>query len=154
MFDKTRLKQGVGLLALLSGGASLAHASEMDEDQIPVTITISDVRAGDVPLYISIQTKETYQSMHGEGGILRATNSGNISRTFYVKAPGEYAASLWHDLDGDGRFSMTETFEILDGWGSSGTIPRGVQPTFEQAKFAVPSGGASTKIEMIYPSGE
>lgn len=138
--------------ALLGTTSVSVHANDK-EATVPLTVTVTDVRAGDVPLYVSIQTKETYRSMKGEGGILKETTSGDITRTFNLKEGGEYAISIWHDLDDDGRFSMTESYEILDGWGSSGEIPRGSAPTFDDAKVTVPSFGASTTVAMIYPEG-
>ena len=85
-----------GVLGVMS--AETVHANDAEAATVPLTVTLTNVRAGDVPLYISIQTRDTYRSMKGEGGILRSTDDGQISRTFQLKSGGEYAVTIWHDL--------------------------------------------------------
>ena len=147
----------LGVMAIATALSTPAFAGSAEttqkaaHDGVPITVTLNNVRAGDVPLYISIQTESEYQSYDGAGGILQSTESGQITETFDVPAAGEYAISIWHDLDNDGRFSMAEGFQLLDGWGTSGTVPFGAPPTFKDAKVSIPSSGDVVEINMIYP---
>ncbi|MGB6229050.1 MAG: DUF2141 domain-containing protein [Litorimonas sp.] len=145
MFVKTTKTLAVAFM--LMGIATFAHGTE----GVPLTVTLTDVQATDVPLYISVQTKADYRSMKGSGAILETTESGTLVRTVTVPQPGAYAISIWHDLDNDGRFSMNERYEIQDGWATSGDVPPGVAPTFEQAKVEVPAMGATATVAMIHP---
>lgn len=139
------------------GGALEAYASDSggqpEVAKTPVTITFNGVQAGEVPFYVSIQTEEEYRSVKGYGGVLKTTESGSFTRSFDVPEGGYYAVTIWHDLDDDGLFSMTEDYQVKDGWGSSGTIPRGTSPSFNEAKVIVSSYGTSIDIDMIYPEG-
>lgn len=151
-------------IALLSVWGSASHAAEpsntdatawYQEGTIPVTVTLTDVSpvsaiAEDV-IYVSIQTRETYRSLKGHGGILRTLTPGTMEATFYVAEPGDYAVSVWHDRDNDMRFSMDENYAILDGWGASGTPPTNDMPTFDDVKLAIPNMGTSVTIDMINP---
>lgn len=119
---------------------------------IPVTVTLDNVTRTEGPIYISIQTRENYRSMKGFGGIIKQAKSGQMTATFNVDEPGEYSVSVWHDLDDDGRFSMTESFEVLDGWGASGTPPKNQSPTFDDVKVKVESFGAVVPVTMKYPT--
>lgn len=121
---------------------------------IPVTVTLTDVvpeGAAGGTIYVSIQTRKDYRSMKGFGGIIQKAKAGEMTATFNVDEPGEYSISIWHDRDDDGRFSMTETYEILDSWGASGTPPEGKEPTFDDVKMTIPSMGTSVSIDMINP---
>lgn len=143
-------------LALVSGlsifmGVGTAAASDESEMTIPMTITLTDVMQSQVPLYISVQTEADYRSMKGQGTILKETTAGTFSETISLPQAGDYAITIWHDLDNDGRFSMDERYEVLDGWGSSGDTSVPGAPTFQTAKITVPNFGAEATIAMIYP---
>ena len=140
----------LGALAALSIStlaSTVAHAAE----GVPLTVTLNNVQATDMPLYISVQTKADYRSMKGSGAVLKTTETGTMIETVTVPEPGDYAISIWHDLDNDGRFSMNERYEIEDGWATSGDVPTGATPTFDQAKISVPAMGTGASVTMIYP---
>lgn len=143
-------------LALTTGltmffGAGLVLADNNAGAAVPIVITLTDMMETNVPLYISVQTEVEYRSMKGQGAILKTTASGTITKTIQLPTAGDYAVTVWHDLDNDGQFSMNERYEVLDGWGSSGDASRSAAPTFEQSKISVPSYGAAATIAMIYP---
>ena len=77
--------------------------------------------------------------------------TGEMTETYMVSEPGEYSVSVWHDRDNDGRFSMSDTYQVLDSWGASGTPPEGKEPTFDDVKITVPPMGTSVEIDMINP---
>ena len=159
-----RLERLVGVcawagLALMSVWGSSVHANEADwykPGTIPVTVTLTDVQpagaTADDVIYVSIQTRETYRSLKGHGGILKTLTPGTMQATFNVAEPGEYAVSVWHDRDNDMRFSMDANYQITDGWGASGTPPTDRAPVFDDVKVNVPNMGTSLEIEMINPS--
>lgn len=119
---------------------------------IPVTVTLDNITRTEGPIYISIQTRENYQSMKGFGGIIKQAIAGEMTATFNVDEPGEYSVSVWHDLDDDGRFSMSESYVVTDGWGASGTPPENQSPTFDDVKIKVESFGATVPVAMKYPN--
>ena len=145
------------LYALGTFGISPAWAGEapdwkIKDGTIPVTVTLKGVTKTEGPIYVSIQTRENYRSMKGFGGVLSEPTLGDITQTFKVETPGNYAVSVWHDLDDDGRFSMTEDYKILDGWGASGNAPEDREPTFDDVQIKVDESGATVPVEMRYPA--
>jgi len=146
-------------LALMSVGGTSAHANETswyESGTIPVTVTLTDVQpagaTADDVIYVSIQTRETFRSMKGHGGTIKALTPGTMQATFKVAEPGDYAVSVWHDRDNDMRFSMDAEYKITDGWGASGTPPINRMPQFDDVKISIPNMGTSLEIEMINPT--
>lgn len=155
---KTKVLAGLAVLAMYHGAS---HAQDTEawyqSGTIPVTVTLTDVQPvsaiSDDVIYVSIQTRETYRSMKGYGGILKVLTPGTMEATFNVSEPGEYAVSIWHDRDADMRFSMNPaTYAVTDGWGASGTPPTDRMPSFDDVKVTVPPQGLSTEIAMINPA--
>lgn len=140
------------VLGSVSASANEAPDWKAREGNIPVTVTLKNITQTQGPVYVSIQTREDYRSMKGHGGIISKASLGEMTATFKVKEPGEYAVSVWHDLDDDGRFSMTKDYKILDGWGASGQPPAGREPTFDDVKIKIESFGASATVNMNYPN--
>ena len=144
-------------------GATTAYSADLSNSDwkirpgnIPVTVTITNIDpapAGSDPIYVSIQTENQYQSLKGGGGIAAHAKTGSMTATFFVEEPGDYAVSVWHDRDGDGRFSMSKDYtRVLDSYGSSGEPPADREPVFDEVKIPVPNMGASIRINMINPA--
>lgn len=162
-----KLTQLVGVcawagIALMSVWATTASATEAGSDwkklpgTIPVTLTINNVdpaAAGNDPVYVSIQTRDEFRSLKGAGGVASAAKVGSMTETFHVSEPGDYAVSVWHDRDGDGRFSMSEDYTVIyDSYGASGNPPTDDMPSFDDVKISVPNIGTSLTVELRNPS--
>lgn len=116
-----------------------------------VAVDIGGVRAAEGPLYVSLQTAAQFMQNEGTAGtIVQKPGAGMVSVVLPGVAPGEYAVSVWHDIDGDGVFDRAETGRPLDGWSMlNGADLRGA-PTFESVKFTVTDKGAKLALQMIY----
>jgi len=143
-------------------GATTAIAADSAEAEwkirpgnIPVTVTITNLEPapeGSDPIFVSIQTEGEYQSFKGGGGVTPHAKTGSMTATFLVEEPGDYAVSVWHDRDGDARFSMSEDYTVIyDSYGSSGQPPADGMPKFEDVKLSVPNHGTSLTVQMINP---
>jgi len=156
MFVKT-LKTAGATACILTLSAASAIAADIPEwkgvnGTIPVTVELSGITVTDGPIYVSIQKREHYMGMKGHGGIIKMATPGHMTAVYKVAEPGDYAVSVWHDINDDGVFSMDENYRILDGYGSSGTPPSDKRPTFDDVKITVESFGASVTIPMKYPT--
>lgn len=156
----TALTGLAGIMTLAGATASVAVESDATDwkirpGNIPVTVTITNIdpaAKGNDPVYVSIQTRDEFRSMRGAGGIAPYAKTGSMTATFPVAEPGEYAVSVWHDRDGDGRFSMTEDYTVvLDSYAASGHPPKETMPTFDDVKFTVPNMGTELTVEMRNP---
>ncbi|WP_017932586.1 DUF2141 domain-containing protein [Robiginitomaculum antarcticum] len=136
-------------VAILLGCALPAFA---DEATIPVIVTLDGVRSGYAPLYISVQKRAHFMGIKGHSEILKTTTDGTMHVTVNVDTPDDYAVSVWHDLNDDGVFSMTDDYQVLDGWGNSGATDLRGRPTFDDVKFTVTDSGAATVVALKYPS--
>ena len=138
------------LLATTAAQADPVPAPLVGEG-VPVTVDLTGVEARPGALYISIQTEDEFQGIRGAGGIIEVVNPGMAEVTYRVAEPGTYAVSLWHDLDNDGVFSMSETYQVLDGWGGSGEVDATKRPGFADVAVEVPAYGATVPVTMFYP---
>src|SRR3712207_3307346 len=104
---KILVASAVGLAA-----ASPAYAA-------PLYVELQGVRRAGGPLYMSVQRREQFMQDRGTAGeIVRVPRAG-AHRFSYDLPPGEYAVSVWHDDNGNGRFDKNGQHMPLDGWALS-----------------------------------
>ena len=141
----------VGATTSAAKPAQYYKVNDADVATIPVTVELTALKISEAPLYISIQKRHEYMGMRGFGGIIKAVTNETMSATFNVDETGDYAISVWHDLNDDGVFSMDETYKVLDGWGASGDVPQNRRPIFDDVKVRVETYGAAVSVSLIYP---
>jgi len=90
--------------------------------------------------------------MRGHGGIIKTVTPGFMKVTYHVDEPGEYAVSVWHDLNDDTIFSMDDNYRPVDGWGNSGNPPTDRRPVFDDVKVPVLSFGTTVPVTLNYPN--
>jgi uncharacterized protein (DUF2141 family) len=116
----------------------------------PLTVELEGVRSAGGPLYISVQTREQFMQDRGTAGeIVRAPRPG-AHRFSYDLPPGEYAVSVWHDDNGNGRFDMHENRMPLDGWALSNREPLRGEPRFEDVRVVHGAAAATVRLSMTY----
>jgi len=140
------IKRGllIGSTALFMSSTAIAN------DGPSLDVTLTGLQASEGKLYVSVQAKADYMKQRGEAGGIYEIDTPGIQTYSYKVPAGEYAVSIWHDLDNDGKFSMTKDWIPTDGWGTSGTRDTSKQPTFDDVKLTIGPNGASVKIPMIY----
>ena len=144
-----------GLLMTISaaGAAAADLTNEIYEaGTIPLTVNLSGVKIADGPIYISVQKRGQYMGMKGHEAILKTATPGNMTAIVKVAEPGDYAVSVWHDMDDDTVFDMDENYRPSEGWGASGTMPTDRAPKFDGVKIKIESFGATVDVPMVYPS--
>jgi len=69
--------------------------------------------------------------------------------TFSDLEPGEYAAGVYQDLNGNGRLDATVARNTIEPWGlSNDPRPGDRAPTWDEAKFTLPPEGAKIVIKL------
>lgn len=117
-----------------------------------VMIDLTGVQAGSGDLYIGLQTKDQFLKDAGSyGTIIRAPKAGNQAVQIKNVAEGEYHIGIWHDTNGDGKFSADDRGIPIDGWSSYKSETLRAAPTWDAVKFSVPSGATRVKLAMVYP---
>ena len=142
------------LMSMSAAGATAADFTNeiYEAGTIPLTVNLSGVKIADGPIYISVQKRGQYMGMKGHGAILKTVTPGNMTAKVKVAAPGDYAVSVWHDMDDDTVFDMDENYRPSEGWGASGNVPANRAPKFDDVKIKIESFGTTVDVPMVYPS--
>ncbi len=153
MFVYLKSNSITALKGTLVVGTALTMSSMVfaEEVQVALTVDLTGIQASAGKLYVSVQEEADYMADKGvAGGIYVVDVSGDRQFAYNVPA-GEYAVSIWHDTDSDGKFSLDDNWIPTDGWGTSGASDMNKKPTFNDVKISVGSYGAALTIPMIYP---
>lgn len=122
-----------------------------------VTVDLSGIRAGTGDLYVSLQTREQFMKPTGtRGEIVSKPVPGSRTVTLADVPPGTYAVSVWHDVNGDKRWSGEESVGKdgpLDGWAMVNGDKLRAEPKFEEVSFAVADAPQTLKLGMRYGYG-
>lgn len=131
------------LFAFLLGAATSARASDL-------VVDLHGIRNGGGPLHVKVQTRAEFM---GDAAIARATLATPAagSRLFtFALPPGDYAVSVWHDDNGNGRFDKSESHMPLDGWALSNAAALRGEPTFDAVRFSLGAAPAMLRLDMVY----
>lgn len=124
--------------------AAPAHAAGLE-------VRLDNVRDAGGTLYVSVQTRDEFMRETATAGeIVEAPAAGSHAFSFDVP-PGDYAISVWHDDNANGRFDMGADGMPADGWAMIGGEALRAEPGFDEVKTTVPEAGAAATLTMIYP---
>ncbi|MDQ3124490.1 MAG: DUF2141 domain-containing protein [Pseudomonadota bacterium] len=135
-------------LSLAAVAALSLSAPAMAED---VTVTLTGVEARGGVLLASLQTRgEFMQSSAAYADRIERPSAGTLRVTFRNVAPGDYALTVLHDEDADGRMKMNG-YMPGEGWAMINGDTLRATPTFDHVKFTVSASGADISVPMSYP---
>ncbi len=117
-----------------------------------VVVDLSGVEAASGDLFVSLQSKDQFLKPAGTyGTIVKAPKAGAHSLTIKDVAPGDYSVSVWHDIDGDKRFSMGPDGMPADGWSMLHAEKLRGMPQWDEVRFSVAATPATkVTLAMIY----
>lgn len=117
-----------------------------------LTVDLSGVRTGSGDLYISVQTREQFLKETGTyGAVIKMPKAAVQSVKISGVAPGTYHIAIWHDVDGDKKFSVDADGRPTDGWSAYRAETLRAAPQWEQVEYRVTDGPARVALTMIYP---
>jgi uncharacterized protein (DUF2141 family) len=132
-------------------GPEVATGKADNTDKARLIVTLAGVEEKAGPMYVAVQKRENYQKWNaGVGGVYKDLKAGDHTYEYILPA-GEYAISVWHDSDNDGKFTM-QGYTPLDGWGNSGMQELQGPPTFDDVKITVPAQGTTETVKLHYPA--
>lgn len=114
-----------------------------------VRVELSGLRAGG-KLYVQAQTRDQFLGeARAAGRVIQAPQAGAMIVDLGEIPPGDYAVTVWHDDNGNGRFDIdSASGRPLDGLVS---LPnQSGPPSFEQVKVAVPASGLTVPLALQY----
>lgn len=141
MFSLKLIPVAVGL-SLLSATPAIAGS---------VTVNVKGIKQAKGDLYIGLQTRDQFLKDAGSyGTIVRAPKTGDQSIDIKDVAAGDYSISVWHDSDGDGKFSRAENGMPLDGWSMVGGETLRAAPEWDKVKTSIDANRVVVSLTMIY----
>ena len=130
------LLTSLAVLALTAGAASAGT----------VTVTLTGVEAKPGRILASLSTRGQFMSDRPAHQATAEAVAGGVTLTFANVAPGDYALSVMHDLNGNGRFDFG-----TDGWAFSNSArPMTGPPAFDEHKFTVTDAPVSLTETLRY----
>ena len=133
----------IGLVAVASLGSGAALAGE-------VRVTLTEVRPNAGKLYVSLQSEEQFiQEDYTTGRTVENPQNDTVEVVLRDVPDGEYAISVWHDIDGDGTFSMGPQGPT-DGWAMTNAAAMRGPPEFANHHFRVEGARTDVTERMIY----
>ena len=150
---------GLGLAVLLSlpsGARSEITASETacDGTSFAIDVHVHGVRSdrgyvmfvlyGDKPQDFLVKGKKIFKQRF-------AANQGTVEFCVILPKPGVYAATAYHDENGNGKFDKNLAGLPVEGFGMSNNPTTFLTPpSHDQAAFTVSHGRTSRDIEIKY----
>lgn len=146
---KTMMRFALAIVAM-APLAETGHAAPASGGST-VSLNLGGIRAAEGDLYVSLQTRAQFMKPAGSyGTILRKPAAGSRTVTLTGVEPGDYAVSVWHDINNNRRFDRAENGVPTDGWAMLNAEGLRAAPTFDQVKFPVAGAAKTVKLEMHY----
>ncbi|HEX8215889.1 MAG TPA: DUF2141 domain-containing protein [Allosphingosinicella sp.] len=116
----------------------------------PLIVELEGVRSAGGQLYVSVQRREQFMQESAAAGSVIAAPTAGSHRFSYDLPAGEYAVSVWHDDNGNGRFDKDENHMPLDGWAMTNAGALRGEPTFDQVRIVLGDAPANARLSMTY----
>jgi len=130
--------------------AAFALALPAAASAAPVSVDLSGLRPGGT-LYVELQTRAQFMGADRTAGqIVQAPAAGSLSLDLGEVPPGDYALTVWHDDNGNGRFDVGEGGVPQDGLAMANAEGLRGLPTFDQIRLAIPAEGLRVPLVLTY----
>ena len=137
------LLMGLSALTVMAGAAQAAS--------VRVSLTGVQPRGGHV--LAALQTRAQFMKPASTAHVrLAGDASGQVRFVLADVAPGDYALSVLHDVDGDGRMTMDAQGRPAECWTMPHAASLRAVPTFDEVRVHVPAKGVALTLPMIYPA--
>lgn len=139
------------LMACVGAAAFLALVPTASAEDVRITLTGVQARGGNI--LASLQTEADFMQPRGSynARIPAPSANGDVVVVFEDVAPGTYAFSAMHDVNGDFQMQREENGRPLEGWAMHNGASLRARPTFDAVKIDVGADGLALTEAMIYP---
>lgn len=125
------------ILYFLVALSALLAAPTNHTEGVTVTVTLENVLNDQGEILAALHTEETFMKGAGLANLKTPAQKGALTFTFDGVAPGSYAISVLHDLNGNQRMDFEPNGMPREPYGMSGNDMSMGPPTFDSAKFEV-----------------
>lgn len=133
-------------MKLLIIGAIAAAATAAPAFAGDVTVSVSGVKANGGEVYAVLQRPAQFLKAQGAYRMKVPASADTVQVVFRNVKPGDYAAAVFQDSNGDGKTAIGKTGPS-EPWGLSGGEQTG-KPQFMTAKSSVTSAGGSMSVAL------
>lgn len=118
------------------------------QDKGNLTVTFEDFENPKGIIYIAVFEKDNFLRQPLKTSMLEIESENNQVIVEDL-AFGEYAISVFHDLNGNGQFDMDGNQRPAEPWAMSGSVNPMQMPNWESAKFEFSASGQDIKLFLI-----
>ena len=136
------------LLCLILSFSSLLGTPTNRETGVTVTVTLENVLNDQGAILAALHTEKTYMKGEGLDSFQTQARKGVITFTFENVAPGTYAISVLHDLNGNQRMDYELNGMPKEPYGMSGNDMSMGPPVFDSVKFDVGDSDLHLRIRF------
>ncbi|SFP67262.1 DUF2141 domain-containing protein [Sphingomonas rubra] len=145
---------------LLLAGLALAPTAVAAENctgtpgggAVRLLVQATGVHSADGEVAFTVYPDDKRRFLAKGGKLLRVrvpARGGTTAACFWLR-PGGYAIAQYHDENGDHDFNRT-LWAPKEGFGFSNDAPTSIGlPSFAAARFVLPAGGATVRMQMRY----
>lgn len=137
-------------LAIMGGALFGALAFGGLANAAAITLNLTDIEPRGGHLLVAVQSRDQYMKpAAASGAMISGDIRGAKTITLPDVAPGEYAITVLHDVDGDMAMKMGADGQPLEGWTTKDARTLTDKPQFDQVKYVV-SGDMTISQAMVY----
>jgi uncharacterized protein (DUF2141 family) len=139
------------LMSVAAAVVLAAFAAPASAEDVRITLTGVEARGGNI--LATLQTEADFMQPRGSyNAVIPApAANGDVVVVFEDVAPGAYAFSAMHDVNGDYQMQREESGRPLEGWAMHNGASLRARPTFAAVKLDIGAEGATLSEAMIYP---
>ena len=113
-----------------------------------LSLTLTNIPNNEGKLMIGVFDQKGFLNKAVTGRSVDANGKNEITVTFNNLDYGEYAISVLHDKNGNGRMDFNQQGMPQEDWAMSGTNPPDQQPRWELAKFSFDQSDQKIKLSF------
>lgn len=140
--------------ALTIAPAAAAQTCTGRDTGVRLTVQVGQLKSDAGEVVVTVYPSDPSRFLAPSGKLLRLRVAAMAPMTevcFSLPKPDAYAVAVYHDADGDKRFSRNSVGLPTEGYGFSNDAPtRFGVPAFDAARFEVRAGGATIRVKMRY----
>jgi len=109
----------------------------VQDEKANLSLTLTNIPDNKGKLMIGVFDQEGFLNKAITGRSLEVNGETQVSLTFKNLPYGEYAVSVLHDKNGNGKMDFNQQGRPQEDWVMSGSNTRDQQPQWELAKFSL-----------------
>jgi uncharacterized protein (DUF2141 family) len=110
-------------------------------------ITLEEITPSKGKIYVGVFTQSSFLTEPSRSDVIEVTGKSGVLVIKDLKH-GDYAVSVFHDLNANGQFDMNEYGQPIEPWAMTGTNGKDQQPVWELAKFTFDSSTTSVQLKF------